>query len=94
MKRIANDAKLFWHSLFYGLRAADSVMQSQTSGEEGVEINEQVKPSGVYADMLEQKVTKEVEELRDKHYRILKEADKYDVGTLSLTEEEIINEEG
>ena len=94
MKRIANDAKLFWHSLFYGLRAADSVMQSQTSGEEGVEINEQVKPSGVYADMLEQKVTKEVEELRDKHYRILKEADKYDVGTLSLTEEDIINEEG
>jgi len=93
-KKLVNDAKLAWHSLFYGLRAADSVMQSQTSGEDGVEINEQVKPSGVYADMLEQKVTKEVEELRDKHYRILKEADKYDTGTLSLVEEDIINEKG
>ena len=94
MKRAVNDAKLFWHSLFYGLRAADSVMQNQTSGEGGVEINEQVKPSGPYADMLEQKVTKEVEELRDKHYRVLKEADKYDASTLTLVEEDIINEQG
>ena len=93
-KRISNDIKLFWHSLFYGLRAADSVMQSQSNGVEGIEINEQVKPSGPYADMLEQKVTKEVEELRDKHYRVLKEADKYDASTLTLKEEEIINEEG
>ena len=91
MTKVVNDARLFWHSLFYGLRAADSVMQNQTSGEDGVEINKQVKPSGPYADMLEQKVTKEVEELRDKHYRVLKEADKYDVGTLTLTEDETGN---
>ena len=96
LKKIKNDAKLAWHSLFYGLRAADSVMQSQTSGEDGVEINDQVKPSGPYADMLENKVTKEVEEVRDKMYRVYREADKYkfDKDTMTLVEEEIINEKG
>ena len=94
LKKLKNDVKLAWHSLFYGLRAADSVMQSQTSGEDGVEINDKVKPSGPYADMLENKVTKEVEEVRDKMYRVYREANKYDRGTLSLTEEEIINEKG
>ena len=42
MTKVVNDARLFWHSLFYGLRAADSIMQNQTSGEDGVEINKQV----------------------------------------------------
>lgn len=87
-KKIKKDSSILWHSLFYGLRAADNVMQSQTNGTDGVEINEQVKPGGVFADMLEQKVTKEVEEMRDKHYRILKEADKYKVGTLEMTVDE------
>lgn len=93
-KKIKTDLTILWHSLFYGLRAADSLMQNQTSGEDGVEINDQVKPSGPYADMLENKVTKEVEEVRDKMYRVYREANNYDRGTLSLTEETIINEEG
>lgn len=96
MTKLKNDVKLAWHSLFYGLRAADSLMQGQTSGEDGIEINEQVKPSGPYADMLENKVTKEVEEVRDKMYRVYREADKYkfDENTMTLVEEEIINEKG
>lgn len=94
MGRVINDIKLFWHSLFYGLKAADSIMQSQTSGEDGVEIQQQVKPSGVYADMLEQKVTKEVEELRDKHYRVLKEADKYSAKDMTLQEVEVVGDDG
>ena len=76
MGKLRNDVRLAWHSLFYGLKAADSVMQSQTSGEDGVEINEQVKPSGPFADMLQNKVTKEVEEMRDKMYRVYREAEK------------------
>lgn len=94
MKKLKADASILWHSLFYGLRAADSVMQTQSNGTDGIEIKEQVKPSGVFADMLEQKVTKEVEEMRDKYYRVLKEADKYSAKDMTLTEEEIVNESG
>lgn len=88
------NAKVAWHSLFYGMKAADDVMQGQVSGEDGQEINQQVKPGGVFADMLEQKVTKEVEEMRDKYYRVLKEADLYKPDDLTLTEETIKNEKG
>lgn len=77
LKKIGTDLRILWHSLFYGLKAADDTMTAQTSGENGIEINQQVKPGGVYADMLEQKVTKEVEEMRDKFYRVVREADKY-----------------
>ena len=95
LKKLSANARILWHSLFYGMKAADVAMQSQASGEEGgTEINQKVKPTGAFADMLEQKVTKEVEELRDKHYRVLKEADKYAPGTLSLQEVDIINEKG
>lgn len=94
IRKLKNDAIILWHSLFYGLRAADSLIHEQTSGEDGVEINKQVKPSGPYADMLENKMTKEVEEVRDKMYRVYREANKFDRGTLSLEEETIINEEG
>lgn len=88
LEKVSFNLRLLWHSLFYGLRAADDVMQKQTSGEDGQEVNQQIKPSGVFADMLEQKVTKEVEEMRDKHYRVLKEADKYKVDTLTMTVDE------
>ena len=77
LKGLRTDLRILWHSLFYGLKAADDAMTAQTSGENGVEINQQVKPGGVFSDMLEQKVTKEVEEMRDKYYRVIREADKY-----------------
>ena len=81
LKQIATDARLAWHSLFFGLKAADDIVEGQVhGGGDGTEINQQVKPGGVFADMLEQKVTKEVEEMRDKYYRVLREADKYKPG--------------
>ena len=86
-------ASILWHSLFYGMKAADVTMQSQTSGEGKAE-EQHIKPGGPFADMLEQKVTKEVEELRDKHYRVLKEADKYTAKGMTLSEDVIINEKG
>lgn len=87
LKEISTNAKILWHSLFYGMKAADATIQSQTSGENGLEINEQVKPGGVFADMLEQRVTKDVEEIRDKYYRVLREADKYKASEMTLTED-------
>jgi hypothetical protein len=94
LDKIKLNSRILWHSIFYGMKAADDVVKKQTSGEDGQEINQQVKPSGVFADMLEQKVTKEVEEMRDKYYRVLKEADKYSAKDITLTEETIINDEG
>lgn len=88
LKRLGTDFRLLWHSLFYGLRAADETMTAQTSGENGIEINKQVKPGGVFSDMLEQKVTKEVEEMRDKYYRVVREADKYKPGDLTMSIDE------
>ena len=87
LKETLTKIKILYHSLFYGLKAADATIQSQTSGENGLEINEQVKPGGVFNDMLEQRVTKDVEEMRDKYYRVLREADKYTAGGMTLTED-------
>ena len=84
LTKIKNDTRLAWHSLLFGLKAADNAMQSQVSGEDGIENHQQVKPNGIFADMLEQKVTKEVEETRDKYYRVLREADKYDATNMKI----------
>lgn len=94
LDRLKVNSRILWHSLFYGMKAADDIINKQSNGEEGQEVNQQVKPGGVFADMLEQKVTQEVVEMRDKYYRILKEADLYKPDDLSLTEEVIINDEG
>ena len=93
-KKLKTDLLILWHSLFYGLRAADSLIHEQRGGGGEFEINKHVKPSGPYADMLDEKVTQEVEEVRDKMYRVYREANTYDRGTLSLEEETIINEKG
>ena len=94
LKKIWLDARLMWNSLFYGMKAADTVINAQTGTEDDAEIHKQVRKGGVFNDLIEQKVTKEVEEIRDKNYRILREADKYTAGDLVMTEEEIINENG
>lgn len=92
LKNIKLKMGLLFHSLFRGLKAADDVMQTQAGSSNGVEINQDAIQNSVYSDMLEGVVTKEVEELRDKHYRVLKEADKYKADSLTLKEVEIIED--
>lgn len=75
-------------SLFYGLENANSLLQAQTSNDGDSGIHQVMKKGGPINDMLEQKVTKEVEELREKHYRILKEADKFDTSTITMSFDE------
>lgn len=94
MSGLLKKVEMFVRSLFIGMKAADDVISTQSSGENGIEVNQQIKPGGVFSDMLETKVTKEVEELRDKSYRVYREANNYDRGSLSLEEETIINEKG
>ena len=73
-----------WRSLFYGMEAANALLTEQGGEENDNGIHQRIGGGGVYDDMLEQKVTKEVEELRDKHYRVIKEADTYDPSTLQM----------
>lgn len=77
--------KLAWYSLFYGMESANKMMFGQDGDMSNNGIHQNVSKGGVMNDLLEQKVTKEVEELREKHYRIIKEADKYDTSTIQMS---------
>lgn len=81
-------AKLLWYSIFYGMEAANKMVFSQNGENNDNGIHQNMSKGGVMNDLLEQKVTKEVEELREKHYRIIKEADKYDPSTIMMTFDE------
>lgn len=86
--KILVSLKLAWYSLFYGMESANKIVLSQSSSDNDSAIQQSMKGGGPINDMLEQKVTKEVEELREKHYRILKEADKYDTSTIKMSFDE------
>lgn len=70
--------KLLWHSLFVGMRNADVMMTTnqKTHDGSGFEIPDNAG-GGVFKDMLEEKVTQEVEELRYTSYRVANESKKY-----------------
>ena len=73
---IADKSKIFVNSFFRGLKNADDIMLSQVNGENGgTEITEKMSGGGVFKDMLQEKETQQVKELRDRYYRILNEAD-------------------
>lgn len=77
-KSMLGKFKLLWHSLFMGMRNVDVILTTnQTNGEgSSFEIPEN-GGGGVYKDLLEQKVTQEVEELRYVSYHVAKESKKY-----------------
>ena len=87
-KSLLIGVKLFWYSLFYGMESANKMMFGQDGDMVNNGIHQNLSKGGVMNDLLEQKVTKEVEELREKHYRIIKEADKYDPSTIKMTFDE------
>lgn len=76
--RLLGGCKILWHSLFIGMRNADTLLTtSQTNNDgSGYEIPE-TGGGGVYKDLLEQRVTQEVEELRYASYHVAKESKKY-----------------
>ena len=88
IKKLKRNFLIAWHSLFHGMAGADAVMNGPKDALGGTEINQQVKPGGVFADMLEEKQTQAVIEMRDKSYRVLKEADKYDTSGIKMTVDE------
>ena len=66
------------HALFSGLKGADALLTSnqKPANGSGIEIPDE-GGGGVYKDMLEQKVTKEVEEVRYTSYKVANESKKY-----------------
>ena len=63
--------KLFWHSLFYGMKSADEKTMGVTKDGNITDnaIEEHVSEDSVYADLLKGELTQEVLELRDSNYR-------------------------
>lgn len=87
-KHIWFTIRLFWFGLFVGMKGADNVISGHEGGGNDVNLIQNMAKGGVMNDLLEQKVTKEVEELREKHYRIIKEADKFDTSSIKMTIDE------
>lgn len=78
-KRIELWTRLLIHGLFFGLREADQTMSHQTSGDEA-EINHKLElPGNVFDEMLKQEETEQVQEFRDKSYRVYRESGGYEV---------------
>jgi len=79
--RIADKLKIAAHSVAFGLKGADEVITQQANfgSNEGSNIIQEKQYGGVFADMLQQKETQEVKEMRDSYYRVFREADKYHV---------------
>ena len=78
LKKIYKKIKLFWYSLFFGMKGVDNLLTSNQKEQNGsvLEISED-GGDGVFKDILEQKVTQEVEELRYCSYKVANEAKKY-----------------
>jgi hypothetical protein len=87
-KRIYDKLKITWSLLFFAMKGADNVIfgHTESNGESVFERHDSA--GGVFQDLLEEKVTQEVEELRDKNYRVLRESDLYDTSDIDLQMDE------
>lgn len=78
INKIYNNFRLFWHSLFMGMKSVDSIMTNnqKTQDGSGYEVSDSAG-GGVFKDILEEKVTQEVQELRYASYEVAKQSKKY-----------------
>ncbi len=79
--KIRLNLSVLFNGLFRGLRSADDVMLSPSSGEEGddQQISHRLEINNVYNDLLQERKTQEVMETIDMSYRVAREADQYEV---------------
>lgn len=88
LEKIKTNIQIFWHSLFRGMASADAVIKSQTNNEDTIRIIQQVNGGGVFSDMLQKKETQRVVEMRDKYYRVYREADNWDASNITIINED------
>lgn len=88
-KKIRYNLEILWHSLFRGMASADSIIKGQHGvSNNDVSIVREIGGGGVFSDILQQKETQQVVEMRDKYYRVYKESDKYDTSTITIIGED------
>lgn len=77
-KKIYNYIQIFWSSLFFGIKNVDNLLTNsqKTQNNFSFEVSDQCDDN-VFKDMLQQKITQEVEELRYTSYKIANESKKY-----------------
>ena len=89
LTKIKYGLTLFWHSLFRGMADADSIITAPPKNDnDNTSIVQHIGVGGVFDDMLQQKETKQVVEIRDKYYRVFKEADKWDTSNIAIIGED------
>lgn len=78
LKKLILKLKLLWYGLFYGMKNVDAVMtgSQKPQDDSSIEVSDDAG-GGVFKDILEQKITQEVEELRYTSYKVANEAKKY-----------------
>lgn len=76
MKRLFYNIKLFFYSLFYGMKAADDVLTTNNKEiSSGGAVEEQkVEQNNLYASLLKGEVTQEVKDLRYEMYESVKQS--------------------
>lgn len=75
--KIYYKVRLFLYSFFWGLKNTDSLITNSQKNVDEININVSDDKGGVFNDILEQKVTQEVEELRYSSYKVANESKKY-----------------
>ena len=70
-KTIYLNLRIFWHSLFVGMKSADEKTMGVTKDGNITDnsVEEHVSEEGLYADLLRGELTQEVMEMRDSNYR-------------------------
>lgn len=80
MKKLIGKIKLFFVGLFYGLRSADiTILQQKNDSDNDTDIDHELDVNNVMSDFLKEQQTQRVIETRDAYYRLLFEADNYNV---------------
>lgn len=86
--RLKQNCIWLWHSFFHGMSGAEKAILSNKKDDNIIGVVQEIGGGGVFADMLEQKETQQVVETRDKYYRVLREADKYDASNITIVSED------
>ena len=77
-RKLYNYFQIFWSSLFFGIKNVDNLLTNSQKSQNNFsfEVSDQCDDN-VFKDILQQKITQEVEELRYTSYKIANESKKY-----------------
>lgn len=86
-KKLWRNCRIAASSIFYGMRGGDAVIEAPPSTD-GSEIIITKETGSVAQDLLGGKINERVQELRDKYYRVFREANKYKTELVPILDED------